>query len=113
MDHSGMDMSSMDHGGMGHGGMDMPSDRCNMNVSDTEILYLLPRLRANNNLADALHMGHQQPLHHLPLLARPRHTLPHHLPSRHCRPGGRLRSHPLRRPTLRGRNHKAHRRRAE
>lgn len=70
----------MEHGGMDHGGMDMgDGPMCNMNVRIS--LADIPELHAKTAL-DALHMGHDESLHNLPLVARPLNIHSPRLPRR-------------------------------
>ena len=90
MDHSHMDHGHMDHDmpGMDHG------HKCNMNVRclKTRLPFLsyaslqsFPLLTlANTYVLDALHMGHNGPLHRLPQLARQRHGFTHGCAPRDC-----------------------------
>lgn len=95
-----VDWLKMDHSHMDHGGMAMPAAMCNMNVSLHSSLPSLPfpslpikSFHSNASYlfreeyrrewltmafceTDALHLEHQQPLHHLPLVAHPNHARP-------------------------------------
>ena len=91
MDHGGMDHGGMDHGGHGGGGM---TDMCNMNVSIYHHAFPpLSRffLADLSSAADALHVGLDEPVHHLQELARPRHGVARLLPPGHRRRLRRLR----------------------
>ena len=77
----------MDHGGMDHGGMDMPA-MCNMNVRTP----CLSTLDAHTEVApDAFHVGHNESLHSLPLVAHPLDIHAPHLPRRRSAPHSWLR----------------------
>lgn len=83
----------MDHSHMDHSGMDMSAHRCNMNVRSISRLVRRKRERKlTQTLADALHLEHARPLHRLPLVARQRHALAHHLSPGSRRPWCCLRS---------------------
>ena len=80
----------MDHGGMDHGGMDM-GHKCNMNVG-----HSLPSKRdlLLTYTPDALHLGHDEPLHRLPLVAHQLDLHPPRLPRCGSDTYGRLRGCP-------------------
>ena len=69
-----MDHAGMDHGGMDHGGMDM-GNKCNMNVGVPFLKKTPPLILMHTS--DALHLGHYESMHHLPLVA---HHLDFHPP---------------------------------
>ncbi len=99
------------HKHMGHGGMDMPTEgpMCNMNVGEPHPSYRHNSGLADNfpsNPADALHMGHHRPLHHLPSVARPLHPLAPSLPLRRRRPHRWLRARARVEPPLRAIPHR-------
>lgn len=64
----------------GHGGMDMDSERCSMHVRCSIPFFKMP---LTVFLADAFHLGHEEPLHRLPMVAHPRQSQPHRFSPRH------------------------------
>lgn len=89
----------MDHSH--HAGMDMPSHgpKCNMNVS--HMPFSPQPLTVVTSIPDAIHLGHDRPLHHLPTMAHLLHLHPPPLPRRR-RPAHRwIRVGPRSQQTLR------------
>lgn len=97
MDHS--HHAGMDHGHMDHGDMGGSEPMCSMNVSSTPPPFA-PRSPSSRK-TDALHLGHDKPLHRLPQLACDRHILPDLVSDRRRGVDSRLRSHPRSLATLR------------
>ena len=74
----------MDHGHMDHGGMDMGhGPMCNMNVR--QFPRLLCYTAADIAVVDAIHMGHNESLYNIPLVAHPLHPHAPHIPRRRRR----------------------------
>lgn len=102
-----MDHSHMDHSGMDHGGMNGPM--CNMNVRSpspylrTQMQSQFPSRNSEANLVivDALHLGHNKPLHYIPLVAHPNGCRTDLLPPRRRCSDCRLRSHSIVLETIR------------
>jgi uncharacterized protein involved in copper resistance len=93
--HAGMDHGHMDHGDMGSEPM------CSMNVSSAPP-PLCSDQYSSRKRTDAIHLGHDKPLHSLPQLARDRHFLSDLVSDRRRGADGRLRSHPRSIAALRG-----------
>jgi hypothetical protein len=81
-----MDHSGMDHGHLGHGDMDMGDDQCSMNVGFADTHEETPLI-----CLDALHLVIEEPMYHIPTMARHWHILASHLPGRYRSAHGRLR----------------------